>query len=275
MMPEWFAVVLVAATVGLAGILVAGAAYALAAARRSLSGGPVASLAGGRQGPHATDLANAAGGAAAVLVAWAGLSLILAGHGAFASRATTTFPWIGVGIALPVGLGLGVMAASPGIRRLVDAVPAAGLIGVQFYRVLGVLFLVAYAEHRMPGPFALPAGIGDVAVGLAAPLVAYALAKGFRSARALGVAWNIAGIADLVLAVSMGFSTSPSAFEWLAKGSPNLLITRWPFVLIPVFAVPASILLHAAALRRLRRPATAAALAQPTRSGRLAQRLSA
>ncbi|MGH2718800.1 MAG: hypothetical protein ACRDJU_09500 [Actinomycetota bacterium] len=133
--------------------------------------------------------------------------------------------------------------------------------------MLGGVFVLAYLEHRLPGPFALPAGIGDVAVGVAAPLVAYAVARRGRRARPLALAWNVVGIADLAIAVSLGFATSPSRFEWLAKGSPNTLITAWPLVLIPVFAVPASVLLHAAALHRLRAGATVSVLpAQANRS---------
>jgi hypothetical protein len=55
-----------------------------------------------------------------------------------------------------------------------------------------------------------------------------------------------------VLAVVLGFLTSPSAFQQLALSMPNALITRYPFVLFPTFVVPVSILLHAAALWRLR-----------------------
>ncbi|MGH2718801.1 MAG: hypothetical protein ACRDJU_09505 [Actinomycetota bacterium] len=118
MLPEGFAVVLVAATVGLAGILVAGTAYALVGVRRS--------------GAAAGAGAGAAGAAAAVFLAWAGLSLLLAGRGAFVSQATTQLPWIGVAVALPVVAGLIVLGVSAPIRRLVDALPAPGMIGVQF-----------------------------------------------------------------------------------------------------------------------------------------------
>lgn len=126
---------------------------------------------------------------------------------------------------------------------------------MQLYRVAGAIFLVAYAQGLMPGAFALPAGLGDVAVGLTAPLVAYVSARRGRSAHRLAVAWNLLGIADLVVAVTMGFLTSPSAFQQLALDQPNVLISRYPFVLIPTFAVPVSILLHLLSLWRLRREA--------------------
>jgi hypothetical protein len=52
--------------------------------------------------------------------------------------------------------------------------------------------------------------------------------------------------------VGMGFLTSPSPFQLAAFDRPNLPISVFPLALIPVFAVPVSILLHLASLQRLR-----------------------
>src|SRR2546430_2379371 len=109
-----------------------------------------------------------------------------------------------------------------------------------------------YALGRLPGEFAIPAGAGDMAVGLAAPVVGYLFYKGSRWS-CLGVlSWNIAGILDLVVAVATGFLTSPGPFQALALDTPNELITAFPLVLVPLYAVPLSILLHLAALKRLK-----------------------
>ncbi|MBV8528133.1 MAG: hypothetical protein JOZ75_07440, partial [Candidatus Dormibacteraeota bacterium] len=83
-------------------------------------------------------------------------------------------------------------------------------------------------------------------------------------ARRVAIAWNLLGITDLVVAVALGFLSSPSHFELLSLSSPNALITRMPYVLIPTFAVPLSILLHIAALRRLRAHQSAPARATVT-----------
>ena len=50
-------------------------------------------------------------------------------------------------------------------------------------------------------------------------------------------AWNLFGIADLVVAVTAGFLTSPSAFQLLAFDLPNELISQFPLVLVPVFQI--------------------------------------
>jgi hypothetical protein len=54
------------------------------------------------------------------------------------------------------------------------------------------------------------------------------------------VGWSIFGIADFVLAIGLGAATSPSSLWPTLLGHPNPLISRLPFVLIPVFPLPVS-----------------------------------
>jgi hypothetical protein len=65
--------------------------------------------------------------------------------------------------------------------------------------------------------------------------------------------WNLLGIADLIVAVSTGFLTAPSAFQMFAFEPPNELISMFPLVLIPTFLVPLAILLHVISLIQLGR----------------------
>lgn len=215
----------------------------------------------------AVTLLRRAGGRPVLLVLteWPVAFSILAAAGAFTSSYNQAVPTIAFGIAVPIVVGVVFFLRSGALRRTVDAIPPQTLIAVQIYRVIGGLFIVAWALGRMPAIFALPAGIGDLLVGFAAPLVAAVVAgagggddagAGGMAARSrrIAVAWNIAGIVDLVVAVAMGASTSPSAIYSPLLGHANPLITRLPFVLIPVFLVPLSILLHLATLRRLGAP---------------------
>ena len=110
---------------------------------------------------------------------------------------------------------------------------------------------ILYVTGKLPGLFAWPAGIGDVVVGLSAPLVALAYARNPIRNAGWVKAWNAFGILDLTVAVTTGFITSPSAL--FSYEPPNELITVFPLVLIPVYLVPLSILLHLASLKKLRR----------------------
>jgi hypothetical protein len=91
-----------------------------------------------------------------------------------------------------------------------------------------------------------------VIVGLLAPVVGIAYMRGVRWSTGLLWAWNLLGIADLVVAVTTGFLTSPSPLQLLALDRPNELISSFPLAMIPVFLVPLSLLLHLASLQKLR-----------------------
>ena len=88
------------------------------------------------------------------------------------------------------------------MRGAIARVPLHWLVGVQVYRIVGGVFLIALAQGDVPAEFALPAGIGDVLVGLAAPFVAAKLAAGGIE-RAWGwvAGWCVLGLLDLVVAV--------------------------------------------------------------------------
>jgi len=194
------------------------------------------------------------GRAGLVLFGWFVLATALAAAGAYAAS-QAGLPTIQYGLVVPVLAGLLAAWLSPTLRGLVAAVPQSRLIGLQLFRVLGVVFLVLYAVAKLPGAFALPAGIGDVAIGLAAPFVARAAARNPAGSTALVRWWNGLGLVDLAIAVGTGFLTSPSPLQQLAFDRPNLLITAFPLVLIPTFLVPIAVLLHIASLGRLARDA--------------------
>ena len=107
----------------------------------------------------------------------------------------------------------------------------------------------------LPGQFAIPAGSGDVLVGLLAIVVAAMLVHGVSWARQAALAWNVLGIFDLAVARTIGFLTSPGRFQILALDQPNALTTAYPTVLIPAFAVPLSLILHGLCIWKIRREA--------------------
>jgi len=186
------------------------------------------------------------------LLGWLVLAFVLGSAGVFQATPSRVFPALGLGIALLILAGAWLLYRSSALSAVIAAISLPWLVGVQLYRVVGFNFLVLYALGRLPGEFAIPAGAGDVAVGLAAPVVGYLFYKGARWSCLAVLSWNVAGILDLVVAVATGFLSSPGPFQVLALETPNELITAFPLVLVPVFAVPLSILLHLAALKRLK-----------------------
>jgi hypothetical protein len=136
---------------------------------------------------------------------------------------------------------------------LAPAIPLHWIVAAQIYRVGGGIFLVLWADRRLPWQFALPAGIGDVTTGCFAVVVAALLAKKAAGARRAAYGWSFFGIADLVVAITMGAITSPGRPHLFAFEAPNLLISSHPLVMVPTFAVPLALMLHGLVLWRLRR----------------------
>ena len=189
---------------------------------------------------------------AVILIGWFFLAIALAWMGYYRAAADR-IPTIQYGVLTPILIGGWLIWRSPTIARIIDATPQHWLVGVQLYRALGAIFLILYATGKLPGLFAWPAGLGDVLVGVLAPVVAIAYARGPRENADLVSAWNFFGLADLVVAVGTGFVTAPSFLQLFAFNLPSELISRFPLVLIPVFLVPVSVLLHLASLAKLHR----------------------
>jgi hypothetical protein len=191
--------------------------------------------------------------AAAVLLSlWFVVALALSWTEVFRGVADRV-PTIEFGIFVPVVVGLVWLWRSETALRLIDAVPQSWLVGIQFYRALGLIFLLLNARGSLPSLFALPAGNGDLAVGLLAPAVGLAYARGVAGRELLVRGWNLLGLFDLAVAITTGFLTSPSPLQMFSFDAPNELITAYPLVLVPVFAVPLAILLHVASLVKLGR----------------------
>jgi hypothetical protein len=143
------------------------------------------------------------------------------------------FRGVGIPLALVLTLLFGlVLMFSPTFRKLLTITPMHWIIGIQVFRVLGAMWLIGYAQGQLPGMFALPAGIGDTLTGLTAPLVAYWFYKNGKGARLIAFIWCLFGTLDLLDAITLANLTNPA------------LIAVLPFVLIPAFGVPRSLVLH-------------------------------
>ncbi|HXO03631.1 MAG TPA: hypothetical protein VN900_16330 [Stellaceae bacterium] len=165
-------------------------------------------------------------------------------------------PLLPLAIFIPVIIGAPILLRSKRIGQILDAMPESWLIALQLYRVFGAIFLVNWARGVAPGLFALPAGTGDVITGLLAVPVAISLASG--DGRRAAIAWNIFGLFDFAVAIGMGLITAPGPLQLIVPSLPSIGAGTYPTVMIPAFAVPSSILLHALSLRQLRRRASAA-----------------
>jgi hypothetical protein len=183
---------------------------------------------------------------------WFAVAWSAAIKGPFITGATP-LPWLPLAILLPVIIGVPLLLVSKRAGLVLDAMPVTWLVALQVYRVFGSWFLAAWLRGAAPGVVALPAGTGDVLTGLFAIPAAIAVATGTAQGRRAATIWNIFGMADLALAITLGMLTSPGRFQLIVPNLPNFNAGVYPAVLTPAFVVPSSILLHVLSLRQLSR----------------------
>jgi len=177
---------------------------------------------------------------------WAGVCAAAGAAGWLA--ATKPFPIIGLFVAAPL-VAAAIATAFPAARHAMLSLPASLIVGINIPRVLGFMFLLLAAQGRLAGPFPHSAGWGDIITGaLALPL----LLAGMRSP-ALITAWNLFGLADLVLAIAFGVMSgqgSPVQVFYDSPGSAAMQTLPWAFV--PTVLVPIWMILHGIVFAQLR-----------------------
>jgi hypothetical protein len=187
-----------------------------------------------------------------VLGVWFLIALAAGATGLFEAAPSRPPLAVPVAVAGPPLLFALVYRVSRAFRDFVLGIDLRLLTAIQSWRVLGVMFLALYAFDLLPGLFAWPAGVGDLAVGLAAPFVLLAMLRGAPTWRRQ-VAWlNIAGLVDFVVAVGTGVLTSSTSLGLLAEGAPRASLGALPLSLVPTFAVPLWIIFHVISLLQLR-----------------------
>ena len=186
------------------------------------------------------------------LTAWFLLVVSLGAVGAFVARPGTPPIALAMAVAAPLSSFFVLLRLSPSFREFVLSLDLRFIAGIQAWRWAGLEFLSLYAYKVLPGIFALPAGLGDMAIGFTAPWMILGLVRrpDFAASAAF-VRWNVLGILDLVVALSIGTLSST-----LATGAPGEISTApmatLPLLLIPAFLVPLFLMLHGAALMQSR-----------------------
>jgi hypothetical protein len=186
------------------------------------------------------------------LTVWLLLVVLLGIAGAFVGPPGTPPLPIAIGVAAPLALFFASLRLSQPFREFVLSLDLRLIAGMQAWRWAGLGFLSLYAHNVLPAVFALPAGLGDMAIGVTAPWIMLALVRepGF-AARGTFIRWNVLGILDLLVAISIG--TVSTLF---ATGAPGEISTApmatLPLLLIPAFLVPLFLMLHTAALMQSR-----------------------
>lgn len=203
-------------------------------------------------GAQPTGTSGIRSGIILALAAWFLLVMSLGACGVFVGRPGQPPVAIAIGVGAPLLLFFAWLRCSPSFRAFVLSLDLRLITGMQAWRWAGLGFLSLYAHGVLPAMFALPAGLGDMAVGFAAPWMTIALVRrrDFAASRAF-VRWNVLGMVDLAVAITLGTLSAA-----LSTGAPGEITTApmatLPLLVIPAFLVPLFLMLHTAGLMQSR-----------------------
>src|SRR5579862_8102377 len=114
---------------------------------------------------------------AAALSIWLLLVVSLGAAGSFVGAPRTPPLALAVAVVAPLALFFSWLWLSRAFRDFVLSLDLRLIAGMQAWRWAGLGFLSLYALNILPAVFALPAGLGDMAIGVTAPWMILALAR--------------------------------------------------------------------------------------------------
>jgi hypothetical protein len=202
-------------------------------------------------GASRSTAATTTAGAAILFGVWAVASGLFAHHGGYHTQLGKQPPWLPIE-AIAAMIALLLLTRNPLVSRALSGPNSVRLLlWPHAFRVAGVVFVISMILGHVPALFALPAGLGDMAIGVAEPLLTRRMkaGRGHHSA----IWFNIFGILDLVSAMALGGLT---AYGIVHVWPVNSAVGALPLALIPTVEVPLLFVLHILTLRRLRVPPT-------------------
>jgi hypothetical protein len=151
-------------------------------------------------------------------------------------------------VLVPVAVFAVWYLGSKPFRDFVLSLDPRTLTMVQGWRIAGLAFVVLYTYKILPGVFALPAGWGDIFIGVTA--IPVALSFGSQRRRTGFILWQFLGVLDLVSAPALGASAG-----FLQPQNPISMqpMTVLPLSIIPTFGVPLFLILHIICIAQARR----------------------
>ncbi|MFT3712286.1 MAG: hypothetical protein QM817_31965 [Archangium sp.] len=181
-----------------------------------------------------------------VTAAWLALTALVSRAGFFESWAPPRI------VVLPL-ITLGTMffvARTQTARTLFAATPMQLVVLLQSFRIAVELTLFAlWKAGHAPQQVTFEGRNFDVFVGLAAPVVAWLIARNRLSSAAI-VAWNALGLAVLFNTIVTVLTSVPGPLHGEWPGAPFSELGAWPIVWLPGFLAPLAIALHVTSIRQ-------------------------
>ena len=188
-----------------------------------------------------------------ILLAWFAAAYVIGTERWAANEQLALFAPIALTAVVPVAAFLATYALSDRFRGFVLSQDIRRLTMLQHWRVIGFVFLPLYFFGVLPGLFAWPAGLGDVAIGLAAAAMVARIDRDPGAATTRGlVRFQLFGLLDFAVAIVTAGLSSGVFPELVAAGPTSAPLDVWPMNLFPSFIVPIFIIMHLTVLLKIR-----------------------
>ena len=185
-----------------------------------------------------------------LITAWLISLFTLAKNGFFA--VTTSFPpRLIISIVIPTIAIILFSFSTIGVR-LLNAVPAHSLILMQSFRiVVEILIWYTYVESKLPIQMTWEGKNADILSGLLALPAGYYLWKYKKDSPKLVLAYNLTGIALLLNILIVAVLSFPTPVRYFTNEPSNIIISRFPYIVLPGVLVPIAIAMHVFSLRKM------------------------
>ncbi len=191
-------------------------------------------------------------GLTGLLLAWFAAAYVIGSERLLQNEAASLIMPIAITATVPVAAFLAIYALSSGFRGFILAQDIRALTMLQHWRVIGFAFLPLYFFGVLPGLFAWPAGLGDVAIGLAAAFVIARIGRDSAWATSAGlVRFHLLGLLDFAVAIATAGLAAGAFPSLIADGVTSAPLDLWPLNLFPSFIVPIFIILHLSVLLKV------------------------
>jgi hypothetical protein len=183
---------------------------------------------------------------AVIIAFWFGATLVASALHVFSGNPDRPPLALLVAVLAPITIFTTWYLRSGSFRQYILSLNPRTLTIVHSWRLVGFVFLVLSTYRILPAFFALEAGLGDIAIGATAVPAAMWLTRANRKAGF--IAWQLLGVTDLVLAISLAAVSRFVDPQGISAAPMSVL----PLSLIPTFAVPLLLILHGICIAQAR-----------------------
>jgi uncharacterized membrane protein len=185
-----------------------------------------------------------------VVVIWVALLGFLSARGFFAQfNSVPPKPLLAV---LPPIIIVTILAFTKGFRTILSVTPPHWLVFFQSFRiVVEILLWQAYERGLLPVQMTFEGRNFDILAGILALVAGYMMWRHQRSARTIGIVYNLIGLGLLLNIMIIAILSMPTSFRYFMNEPANTIVAQFPFIYLPGVLVVLAFAFHIFSLRQL------------------------